>query len=156
MKKYYLIYFLLFTVHYSLFTNCVFSQEPEYCPDKGSYWNLEDALKEPEKVISLNLSLHKLTELPVEIEKFINLECLDVSYNDFTDFPVQITKLKKLRYLKMSGLTKLEYLPRILKRIPSLKVIELSEYPLWKDYQYDDAERFLPNVTFIRDDKFQR
>lgn len=150
MKNAFLIIMAMVAVYSS------YTQEPQYCSNEGAYWSLQDALKEPEKVISLNLSLQQLKALPPEIEKFINLECLDVSYNELTDFPKEITKLNKLRYLKMAGLTNLNYIPRILKQIPSLKVIDISDFPNWKDYQFDDAIQLLPKIKFIRNDIYIR
>ena len=60
------------------------------------YRSLEEALKEPKKVLKLNLSYQDLTSLPQGIAKFEKLIKLNLNYNQLEFLPVEIGNLKKL------------------------------------------------------------
>ncbi|CAG0981064.1 hypothetical protein FLAV_01772 [Flavobacteriales bacterium] len=94
-----------------------------------SYW--DEAMKEPEKVQHLDLSLKQLKTLPAEIEKFVNLEILELSFNHLTDLPAELAKLQKLRVLDLSGCRRMKNIPPVVKEIPNLKELKILEIPEW-------------------------
>lgn len=126
-----------------------FNKPLDLCPDLQSYTNLEEALKEPDNVLKLDLSMLKLTSVPKEIGKFPNLECLDLSFNRISDLPPEIVNLKKLKYLDLTGTNYMAKLPEVLKQLPSLQVLNVSDHRLWKPAQYEAAKKMLPNVKVI-------
>lgn len=67
-----------------------------------AYTNLEEALKNPEKVIKLELRKSKLKTFPMEIFKFPNLQYLDLSKNSIKEIPAEISQLKNLQYFAIS------------------------------------------------------
>jgi Leucine-rich repeat (LRR) protein len=82
-----------------------FSQVPD---STFIYTNLEEALKEPEKVYHLDLSKNKLKNFPMDILKFTNLRTLKLYKNKIDSIPNEISQLKNLRELNvgMNNLTK--------------------------------------------------
>lgn len=66
------------------------------------YDNLEEALKEPEKVQRLVLRRKGYKEFPKEIYKFKNLVELDLKGNKLTTLPDSIGTLSNLRYLNVA------------------------------------------------------
>ena len=75
-----------------------------------AYTNLQEALKNPELVVKLELRKKKLKAFPPEIFKFPNLQYLDLSKNDIKEIPAEIGQLKNLQYFAISK-TGLESLP---------------------------------------------
>ncbi|HEY0031331.1 MAG TPA: leucine-rich repeat domain-containing protein [Bacteroidia bacterium] len=67
-----------------------------------AFTSLEDALKNPEKVIKLELRKNKLKTFPMEIFKFPNLQYLDLSKNYIKEIPEEIGQLKDLQYFAIS------------------------------------------------------
>jgi Leucine-rich repeat (LRR) protein len=67
------------------------------------YTSIEQALKEPASVKSLNLKGQSLKVLPADLIKLTNLEQLDLSYNSFTTLPVLLFKLPKLKVLDLNN-----------------------------------------------------
>ena len=78
-----------------------------------AYTNLEEALKNPEKVIKLELRKSKLKSFPMEILKFTNLQYLDLSKNSIKEIPVEISQLKNLQYFAISKNNLQEFPPQI-------------------------------------------
>lgn len=78
-----------------------------------AYTNLEEALKNPEKVIKLELRKKKLKSFPIEILKFTNLQYLDLSKNSIKELPIEIGQLKNLQYLAISKNSLEEFPPQI-------------------------------------------
>lgn len=70
---------------------------------KPIFTSMEEALKNPEQVYRLDLHKKKLTKIPMEIGKFINLQELDVSKNRLTELPGYIENLPNLEYLNASS-----------------------------------------------------
>ncbi len=82
-----ILHFSFFIFHFS-FSQITF-------PDSTFiYTNLEEALKEPEKVYNLDLSKKKLNEFPMEILKFTNLRSLKLYKNRIDSIPDEISQLK--------------------------------------------------------------
>lgn len=120
------------------------------CPNVKRYSYLEEALKEPEMVVKLDLSMRKLKVLSPEISKLKNLRCLDISYNHLTSLPSELAQLKNLTYISLSGNNYMKQLPSVLKTIPNLKVLDLTDIQLWTPAQYEAAKKMLPNVKIIK------
>ncbi len=78
-----------------------------------AFTSLQDALKNPELVVKLDLRKKKLKVFPVEILQFINLQYLDLSKNSIAEFPVEIAQLKNLQYLAVSKNGLEEIVPQI-------------------------------------------
>jgi len=116
--------------------------------------SLEEAKKDPEKVVELDLSGQNLTTFPPEILKMKNLAFLGLSQNKIQEIPAEIGELKKLYKLGLVGcqlktlpssigdLTELVYLhlekndldalPESLGNLHKLKRLTLSENKLKK------------------------
>jgi Leucine-rich repeat (LRR) protein len=67
-----------------------------------AFTSLDEALKNPEKVIKLELRRKKLKKFPMEILKFPNLQYLDLSKNSIKEIPVEISQLKNLQFFAIS------------------------------------------------------
>lgn len=78
-----------------------------------AYTNLEEALKNPEKVIKLELRKCKLKTFPMDILKFTNLQYLDLSKNSIKELPIEISQLKNLQYFAISKNSLEEFPPQI-------------------------------------------
>ncbi len=66
------------------------------------YVDLNQALKNPDRVIRLSLRKQKLKEFPKEILQFKNLQYLDISKNSIKELPPEIGDLKNLQYFSAS------------------------------------------------------
>ncbi|MFN8277094.1 MAG: leucine-rich repeat domain-containing protein [Chitinophagales bacterium] len=100
------------------------------------YTSMEEALKEPEKVRALTLKELGLTELPGDIEKFTNLEVLDLSGNRLTQFPEKLFSFKKLRALTLKG-NRIERLPEDIHKMDQLEELYIS-YGLSHNVPYEE------------------
>lgn len=91
--------------------------------------NLQEALKEPDKVIKLVLRKQKLTAMPAEILKFKNLQYLDLSKNKIKKLPEGIDTLKQLQFLILSK-NLIEELPKQIGDLPNLKHLNVNQNEL--------------------------
>ena len=123
--------------------------EVEHCDDADTYYSMEEALKEPEKVVKLDIAMLKLTSIDPSIAKLVNLECLDLSFNRFSTLPPEMAYLKKLRVLNLTGTRFLAKVPAVVAEIPNLEELDIRDHPEWKGTQFEDAKRLLPNVKVI-------
>lgn len=115
-----------------------------------AYTNLEEALKNPEKVIKLELRRSKLRSFPMDILKFTNLQYLDLSKNSIKELPIEIGQLKNLQYFAISkndleefppqigDLTNLYYLNANQNELTSIppaigKLVKLKNLDLWSN-----------------------
>ena len=121
----------------------------DLCDDAKTYYKLDEALKEPEKVIKLDIAMQKLTRISSEISKLVNLECLDLSFNRISDLPGEFAELKKLRYLNLMGTRYLPGLPKILTELPNLEVVDIRDHPEWSAAKFEEAKKMLPDVKII-------
>lgn len=90
----------------------------------GYFNNLDSALENPTKVITLDLEKKKLKEIPKEILEFKNIEKLILKRNRIKDVPKEISNLKKLHYLDLAS-NYIETLPK------ELSVLDLDTLILW-------------------------
>lgn len=71
------------------------------CENERIFGNLNEALKQPEKVCRLDLCC-QLTKVPPEVGKLSNLQVLKLSNNQLTQLPPEIGNLTKLKTLDLS------------------------------------------------------
>ena len=90
----------------------------------GYYSSLESALKEPQKVIYLEL--YKIKELPPSIKKLVNLKKLTIKRSYLQSIPVEIASLKKLDEITLYNSGIKGILPREIATMPQLKRINVS------------------------------
>jgi Leucine-rich repeat (LRR) protein len=83
--------------------------------------SISDAMKDPDKVIKLELRKKRLKTFPKEIFQFKNLQYLDLSKNNIVEIPASISELKNLQVLILSK-NEIETLP---KEIGSLKMLQI-------------------------------
>ena len=147
MKKLSLLVFIGIAFSSSLLK----AQNP--CMKEVKYSSIEDALAEPEKVKYLDLAMTrpKLKSVPKEVAKFPNLTCLDVSFNQVSSIPDEIKQCQNLKLLVLSGNRYLGKLPAVLKELPNLETIDVTEIPEWNDAKKKEAKAMLPNVNVITD-----
>ncbi len=123
------------------------------CPDFYNYQhdNLEAALADVNPVTSLDLGMQKLTTIDPRIGKFTELLCLDLSFNRFAKLPPEFANLKKLQCLKLTGTNYMATMPDILKQLPALKFVDVSDHQLWSAETKKKAKEMLPGVTVVTD-----
>ncbi|MEI7594336.1 MAG: leucine-rich repeat domain-containing protein [Bacteroidota bacterium] len=90
------------------------------------YTSIEEAIKEPEKVIKLSLRKSKLTILPKEIFLFKNIQELDLSKNRLTTIPDSIVTLKNLERLDLSKNNFIAF-PKAICKLKHLKHLIIFE-----------------------------
>jgi Leucine-rich repeat (LRR) protein len=84
------------------------------------YEDLNEALKNPDKVYRLSQRGQKLKEVPQEIMKFKNLQDLDLSRNKLKSIPETIGTLTNLQVLNVSS-NQIETLPDSIGMLKNLK-----------------------------------
>lgn len=114
--------------------NSVFAQDPSEEPavakqpvvgDPGYFTNLQEAIKEPEKVEVLVLKGRKLDSIPPEIFLMKNLIHLDLSRNKIDSLPPEIGQLTRLEHLELSN-NRLESLPEEIGKLTALRYLGLN------------------------------
>lgn len=118
-------------------TLTIYVNESKECPDVCFCWDLitncqnKGLSQLPKgidpKVISLDVSINKITNIPDRLKTYVNLKYLNISHN----------RLAALSHLDFDGLSKLELLD-----------LSFNYYHDWKDFQPQTFWN-LPNLTFI-------
>lgn len=108
------------------------------------FTDINEALKSPDKVHSLDLSMQKLEELTDSIKLFTNLESLDISFNRFKKLPESITSLNKLKKLSVSGCYDLEALPENMQLLESLEEFRIEDMQALPNSEKQRAIRLIP------------
>lgn len=90
------------------------------------YKSIEAGLENPDEVYKLDLSKEKLTEFPVEILQFKNLNVLDLSKNKFETIPDTIQELKYLQELNLSKNKLIEF-PYGVCMLRNLKYLNINQ-----------------------------
>jgi Leucine-rich repeat (LRR) protein len=127
-----------------------FAQEfSEVCTSAETIYSLSDAMKQKEKVQKLDLSMQKMTSLPLEVTQLKNLQCLDLSFNKFGTLPAEFSNLKSLTYLNLTGTRYMSKVPAVLKQLPNLKILDVRDHPEWSKAVFEEAKKMLPNVQVI-------
>lgn len=94
-----------------------------------AFTSLEEALKNPDKVIKLSLRKQKLKAFPPEILRFRNLQYLDLSKNHIREIPESIDTLQQLQVLILSK-NDIETLPKELGRLRNLRTLNINQNEL--------------------------
>lgn len=119
--------FLIGLVFYLSIFNNQFAFSQVDVPDSTFiYTNLEEALKEPEKVYNLDLSKKKIQDFPMEVLKFTNLRSLKLYKNRIDSIPNEISQLKNLRELNM-GLNDLKKFNVNICQLTNLEKLVLNQ-----------------------------
>ena len=105
----------------------------------GYYISLQQALKQPDSVVSLSLKHQKLKAFPSEILEFKNLQRLDLSRNYIRTIPQEISSLKHLHYVNFAQ-NNIDSLPLTMSSLPIDTLI------LWDTYirEFDTSFSSLP------------
>jgi Leucine-rich repeat (LRR) protein len=74
----------------------------------------------------LDLSSNPFTEISAEISQLKNLKQIKLDYNHHTDLPASMAELKKLDTITMFYGYKMEKMPDVIAKIPSLKNLHFS------------------------------
>ncbi len=114
---------------------------------------MEEALKAPETVKCLDLSMQKLKVVPADVAKLTNLECLDLAFNHISTLPENITSLTKLKYINLNGTRYMPKMPSVLTKIPSLKRVDVKDHPEWSAATKEEAKKLLPNVNVVTEEQ---
>ncbi|MFZ9847931.1 MAG: leucine-rich repeat domain-containing protein [Flavobacteriales bacterium] len=125
----------------------------DHCGCPYSISDLREALKTPETITCLDLSMQKLKVLPADVMKFSNLECLDLSFNTFSTLPDSLVKLTKLKYLNLDGTRYMPKLPAVLAKMPSLKRVDVKDHPEWSAATKAAATNLLPGVNVVHEEQ---
>lgn len=91
--------------------------------DEGTYTDLSEALKRPERVITLDLKKQKLKNVPSEVYTFPNLKVLILDKNkieEFSDSLYLLTQLEELRFQK----NKVTDIPSKIGQLKNLRVFD--------------------------------
>ncbi len=95
----------------------------------GETTSLDSVIKDPDKVIRLNLKKSHLKSFPMEVLKCKNLQYLDISKNTIKEIPEGIGQLTNLQYLICSK-TGLQRIPKDIGDLVNLKYINLNQNEL--------------------------
>lgn len=136
MIKYTSIFLLLFTF---LFQSVQAQTSPDSSIMKKEFDNLDDALKNPQNVLRLNLSNQKF-QIPDSIWlKFVNLQYLSLKNDHLKKLPEGIGNLKNLKVLDLSG-NDLSMLPTTFTQLSNLEELYLND---------DKKFRFDKNIPIL-------
>lgn len=90
------------------------------------YTNIDEALKNPEKVYRLNLSNQEINLSNEQWKLFINLEYLNLKNDGLKQIPKEISNLKRLKILDLSG-NEFNELPREFSNLNNLEELYLND-----------------------------
>jgi Leucine-rich repeat (LRR) protein len=93
------------------------------------FTSIAGAMKDPSKVIKLELRRKHLKEFPKEISQFKNLQYLDLSKNSIVEIPPFIAELKDLQILILSK-NEIESLPKEIGELKELQYLNLNQNDL--------------------------
>lgn len=111
------------------------------------YTNIEDAMKNPDKVYRLDLSNQQFEKLP-SFSVFTNLEYLSLRNDHLKEFPEGIGKLRKLKTLDLSGNDFL-VLPDELRNLINLEELYLNDEKNLDFNQTFDVLKELPELQML-------
>lgn len=95
----------------------------------AAFTSIQQAIKQPEKVVKLILRKQKLKEFPKEILLFKNLQYLDLTKNSIKELPHGIDSLHNLEVLILSK-NDLEQLPKEIGRLKMLRNLNVNQNEL--------------------------
>jgi Leucine-rich repeat (LRR) protein len=119
----------------------------ENVPNSNKFFNLNDALLTPEKVISLDLSNQNLIWENIKWEVFTNLEYLSLKNDNLTTIPDGIMRLSKLKSLDLSG-NYFKTLPKTMKGLSRLEVLFLNDE---KEFDLENSINVLSDLPNLKE-----
>jgi Leucine-rich repeat (LRR) protein len=119
MRALFYIPIVLFTIT----TTMVVGQNSDKAKE---YTSINEALKEPEKVLRLNLSNQKIIISNEDWTKFTNLEYLNLKGDHLKEIPLAITKIKSLKTIDLSS-NDFTNLPEGFSNLTNLEEIYLND-----------------------------
>ena len=137
----------------AFFALSVFKVNAQVAPDSSvitkQYSNIEEALKDPEKVYRLDLSNQNF-KMPSDSvwKKFINLEYLSLKNDHLANLPDGLSNLKKLKILDLSG-NDFKVLPQSLSRLENLVELYLNDEKKMDITQSLLIIKDLPNLKIL-------
>ncbi len=137
-----------------VFLSISFVNQPEDpCISGKTYIDIEEAIKDSASVKVLDLALQdpKLKTLPADVLKLTHVECLDLSFNQIANLPTEMMNLKQLKTLNLAGNRYLQKLPDVVKELPALQTLILTDLPEWSKEKCDAAKAALLGVNVITD-----
>ncbi|HAS46508.1 MAG TPA: hypothetical protein DCS93_38860 [Microscillaceae bacterium] len=96
----------------------------EQLKKEKAFVSLTEALKNPDKVVKLELWSADLQAVPLEIFKFKNLQVLNLNFNQIKSLPRAFVRLKYLQELRL-GHNQLSHVPTILEKLAHLRILDL-------------------------------
>jgi len=126
-------------------------------PVRTEFFNIEEALKDPEKVIRLDLSNQNVV-IPDEVwAKFINLEFLSFRNDHLKVIPNEIGLLKKLKMLDLSG-NDFKVLPKSFRGLSNLEELFLNDETNFNLQKSMDVISLLPKlkILHLENDKLKK
>lgn len=123
-----------------------------YFGEDGFFDNLQEALAEPEKAIYLDLSLQspKLSSIPPDVYKLVNLRYLELGFNHIGKVDARIALLTELEVLGLDGNKYLRTTPVIPVELSRLKEIHLKDSGLSAEQMKELGSRLPPNCKLHR------
>lgn len=92
--------------------------------------DLQEALRQPEKVIKLELRKKKYKKFPIEIFQFPNLQYLDISRNSIKEIPDSMYMIPHLQYFDASK-NKISSMPKSIGRLKRLAYLNFNNNELF-------------------------
>ncbi len=136
----------LFIIFIFMLTLCLHSKNLVAQVSEKEYTTLEDALKEPDKVIRLNLKNQSNTKFLKQLSKFKNLEYLNIRNNKISALPKEINMLSKLKILDL-GDNNISVLPRNFSELKNLTELYLDHE---KDLELKEDIEILSQIQSLR------
>ena len=115
---------------------------------KKEYVNIDEALKNPEKVFRLNLSNQKIDIPSISWDKFVNLEYLSFKNDHLKEVPKEIKNLKKLKVLDLSG-NDFKILPKEFSQLSNLEELFLNDEKNLKLEENIEVISLLPHLRIL-------
>ena len=140
-SKIHLMFTLVCTITFCIHAKHSFAQTPQ-----KEYTNLEDALKDPDKVFRLNLENQPNTAVLKQLSKFKNLEYLNLRHTEINELPKNINTLKNLKVLDL-GDNNLSVLPKSFSDLKNLTELYLDHE---KDLKLDEDFEILSRLQSLR------
>lgn len=146
MRTMYLVLLAFFSFSFAM-------QTEDPCKGGKTYTEIEEAIKDSAEVKILDLAMQdpKLKTLPPEVLKLVHLECLDLSFNQISTLPAEMKNLAHLKTLNLAGNRYLQKLPDVVKELPALQTLILTDIPEWSKAKCDAVKMALPGVQVITD-----